>query len=146
MFIQSKYTHCKLKMSYYLMFLLLLQLSITVVVVVIVAVCVFFIIGFVIVFVYFLGVSFVATCELVKTECYQCDLSKSPSGCNDIIFTTTQEDCYNGFDPTKYMSAEYRILSSECRYRDCFYTDFRFLADHVLTIMTCSSGIVNTCL
>jgi len=92
----------------------------------------------------FIGINEVPACELTKSVCYQCDLGGPPGGCSTLkVVGSTQKDCYEGVDGVNKVLAQYRLDSSECHYRNCFYTAFKFRPlDREVTMMACSSGSV----
>ena len=94
----------------------------------------------------FLDFSSVTTCNVTKTVCYNCDQS-GPTECTSDSVSTTQKGCYDGVDGCTYFMSEYQKDSSTCLYRRCHYTLFSdgVNSNRVVTMMTCSSGILQLC-
>jgi len=90
--------------------------------------------------VWVLGFSVVASCELVKTECYKCDLDDDAS-CDTTYPGLTQEQCFNGVDGFTIMMAEYKIDTERCLYRRCFDSRLIYHSNRIIAFMTCSAGI-----
>ena len=88
----------------------------------------------------FLDFRWVTTCNVTKTACINCDQSGPPCGSCPMI--TSQKQCYDGVDGSTFVMSEYKTDSSTCLYRYCFYTDMVYAVNRVVTMMTCSSGIL----
>jgi len=92
----------------------------------------------------FLGSSSVATCELTKTSCIQCDLGGKPTGCEETIYNGySYDDCYNLYDVAHNVSIKYHTDKASCHYRNCFDPDLKYRVNRIVTLTTCSSGNEN---
>ena len=89
---------------------------------------------------FLLGFSLVATCELKKTTCFNCDWHGAI--CYTESNQVTQEACSNAVDVNNNWVVEYEISGGTCRYRTCPQSNIAYKLNNIAILMLCSSGTI----